>query len=272
MKNAQNYLSITVCIIIYFLFSSFSQPPVEQKVIVTTNYGNIILKLYNETPLHRDNFIKLVKQGFYDSLLFHRVIPDFIIQGGDPQSKNANPTETLGLTDKGVRIANEVNPKLYHKRGALVAARDNNTLGESNSSQFYIVQGKTFTVEDLNMMENIQNIKAKKQVFAKLMETDSMKAKASDFTLRGDKEGLHAFMLSLQGVVDTLYMPLEFKFTPEQIAMYIQVGGAPNLDRIYTVFGEVIQGMDVVDKIAAIKTDKNARPLTPVIMKIRLLK
>jgi cyclophilin family peptidyl-prolyl cis-trans isomerase len=244
----------------------------EQKVQITTAYGKIIIKLYNETPLHRDNFLKLVSTGFYDSLLFHRVIKDFVVQGGDPLSKNAKPNDVLGITDNGKRVPSELNPKFYHKRGVIAAARDDNPLAESSSSMFHIVQGRIFTTKELNEIENTYNVNAKKKLLAAIMESDSVKARLNDFALRGDKEGLKKYMLEQQIVLDKQYEPYEFKFSPTQIIDYLQIGGAPHLDRTYTVFGEVISGMEIIDKIASLPVNKDYRPTTDIRMKIKILK
>jgi peptidylprolyl isomerase len=256
------------------LFSAFTppKPQKEQRVEITTKFGKIVVKLYNETPLHRDNFIDLVKKGFYDSLLFHRVIPTFVIQGGDPTSKYAPAGQLIGDGDLGYKIPAEISPRFIHKRGALGAARDNNPERASNGSQFYIVQGKTFTAEEVIMMENNKNINAKRQLFEEIMKTDSVRVKIDDFTLRGDKEGLHMFLEALKPQIDALYAPKEMAYTPQQISTYVTLGGAPHLDMSYTVFGEVVSGMNVVDSIVALKRDTMDRPLEDLRMKMRLLK
>lgn len=199
----------------------------ERLIEITTDYGVMIAKLSDATPLHRDNFVKLVKQGFYDSLLFHRVIPGFMIQGGDPTSKNATDSTLLGSGSvAGVdRIPAEFNEHLIHKKGVLAAARDNNPAKASSNCQFYIVQGKTFDSAQLNKV--YENVKA----------TTST----------------------------------NFKYTPEQKEIYQRIGGAPFLDQNYTVFGEVISGLDVIDKIAAVQVKPGDRPVKDVRMKIRLL-
>ena len=204
--------------------------PVAKKVVVNkiqpirikivTDSGTMIVKLYDSTPLHRDNFVKLVKEGFYDSLMFHRVIPQFMIQGGDPNSKNAEPGILLGNggDDLG-RIPAEFRKSLYHKKGALAAARDDNPEKASSACQFYLVEGKTFTDDQLNMME----------------------------AQRGSK------------------------FSPAQRLAYKTIGGTPFLDQGYTVFGEVIQGLDVIHKIANVPRDGNNRPLADIRMHMEVL-
>ncbi len=183
----------------------------ETLVEIYTNYGKIVLKLYNDTPLHRDNFIKLAMDGTYDGLLFHRVIEHFMIQGGDPNSKDAKPGKMLGDGTLGYNIPAEFRPNLFHKRGALCAAREGDQVNpkkESSASQFYIVQGRVW----------------------------------SDFDL------------------DRMALQMNKTFSAEQRKAYTTVGGTPHLDGEYTVFGEVVEGMDVVDKIAAAKRDRYDRP------------
>lgn len=206
-------------------FSLFKGEKKEAKVLISTEYGNIKIKLFNETPQHRDNFIKLVKEGFYNETLFHRVIKDFMIQGGDPDSKNAEKGAFLGEGDVGYTIPAEFNTKYIHKRGALAAARQGDNVNPqkySSGCQFYIVQGRKFTTEEIERLEK-----------------------------------------SKQGRIE---------YTDEQYKTYETLGGTPHLDMDYTVFGEVIEGLDVVDKIAAVKRDKKDRPLEDVKITIKIIK
>ena len=199
---------------------------VQRMVEIKTNYGIMVVKLYNETPLHRDNFIKLVKEGFYDSTLFHRVIETFMIQGGDPQSKNADSTAMLGNgSAPGEMIPAEFRPSLLHKKGALAAARTDNPEKASSNCQFYIVQGRKYDDVEINQIE---------------------------CNVRGNNPA--------------------FTYSPAQRNIYKTAGGTPFLDQNYTVFGETIKGLDVVDKIAAVDKDGNDRPLKDVIvLKMRML-
>ena len=247
----------------------------QQRVEVTTEFGVIVLKLYNETPLHRDNFIKLVKQGFYDSLLFHRVIKSFMIQGGDPVSKNADTGAVLGMGDVPYRIPAEFNPKLFHKRGALAAARDNNPKKESSGCQFYIVQGKTYTTKELEQIINGKNLNRKQEVLYQVYQSDTVQAAINALQNSGDKEVVRKYMDGLQTVVDAEFnrrYPNSTKVDPEQIELYINYGGAPHLDGDYTVFGELESGWEVIDKIAAqpVRSSDN-RPIKNIRMKMRLL-
>lgn len=238
----------------------------ETLVRLETTMGNITVKPYNETPKHRDNFIKLVKEGTYDSTLFHRVIKNFMIQAGDPQSKTATDTTTLGNGDVGYTLPAEFNPKFFHKKGALAAARlgdDVNPKKESSGCQFYIVTGRKFSEAQMISMENQLNDARLENVFNEL----ARKHMKEIYKMRkaGDNDGL----LELQDSLETQARAIvakepALKFSREQIAAYTTVGGAPHLDGAYTVFGEVTDGMDVVDKIQAVKTNRADRPETDV--------
>lgn len=193
------------------------------KVKIETDSGTIIVQLYDKTPLHRDNFVKLVKEGFYDSILFHRVINHFMIQGGDPNSKNAPSGIVLGEGGLSYTVPAEFDTTLFHKKGALAAARAGdkvNPTKASSSTQFYLVQGKTYTDDELNKIEE----------------------------------------------------RFKIKIPENHREVYRTIGGTPHLDMNYTVFGEVISGLDVIDKIAGTATDENNRPLQNIKMKITIIK
>ncbi len=190
----------------------------EIKLLISTNKGDIKIKLYNQTPKHRDNFVKLVNQKFYDSLLFHRVINSFMIQGGDPDSKKNIRGQILGNGDVGYTIGAEFKNSIIHKKGAIAAARTGDNINPKKASsgcQFYIVQGRKLTDAELDMIEQ---------------RTGN-------------------------------------KYTIEQREIYKSIGGTPHLDNNYTVFGEVIEGLDVIDIIALVKCDQNNRPIDDVIIK-----
>ncbi len=191
-------------------------------VTISTEHGDMALILYKETPKHRENFLKLANDGFYDGTTFHRIIKDFMIQGGDPNSKDDNPNND-GQGGPGYRVDAEFNPNLYHKKGALAAARDNNPKKASSGCQFYIVQGKKFTESQLKQMSNARGA-----------------------------------------------APM----TEAKIKDYSTIGGTPHLDMGYTVFGELISGMDVLDALSAKPNDarKGNRPLTPITMKVTVKK
>lgn len=211
-------------IITSILFFFFSLESFTQNLLISTSQGNITIKLYDDVPMHQENFLELVAKHFYDSLLFHRVIKDFMIQTGDPDSKYAKPGQFLGRGDVNYTIPAEIRKEFYHKKGAVAAARlpDNiNPEKASSGCQFYIVQGKTYTDQELDYLEN---------------------------------NGIH------------------IKFSEEQRDVYKSLGGSPHLDYSYTVFGEVIEGLSILDKISLAETDKNNRPLTDIrIQSISLL-
>lgn len=244
----------------------------EKRTLVKleTTMGNITVALYNETPKHRDNFIKLVKEEVYDSTLFHRVIKQFMIQAGDPDSKNASDTAMLGSGDVGYTIPAEFNPKFFHKKGVLAAARqgdDVNPEKASSGCQFYIVTGRKFTEPQLLGMENKINEQREEALF------DSLARQHMKEIYKMRKAGDNAGLLELQDTLEAQARELadkeeKFRFTPEQIKAYSTIGGAPHLDGSYTVFGEVTEGMEVVDNIEIAKTNRADRPIE----NIRILK
>ncbi len=214
-------LSLAVVALIICLASSCQKQTAEEKIVtIETSMGNIVVKLYNETPIHRDNFLKLVNEKFYDSLLFHRVINKFMIQGGDPNSRNPEGTPPV---DKGERIPAEFNKKLFHKKGALAAAREGdhvNPKRSSSPSQFYIVEGD--------------------------IQTDESIEQSKQFIIRTNR---------------AIGNKKTHKFSSAQKEVYKTLGGSPHLDSQYTVFGEVLEGMDVVEKISDVAVNKAAKPL-----------
>jgi Peptidyl-prolyl cis-trans isomerase (rotamase) - cyclophilin family len=234
---------------------------------IETTMGDIVVKLYDDTPKHRDNFIKLVEKGVYEGTLFHRVIKDFMIQAGDPQSKDAPKGKSLGSGDVGYTIPAEfVYPKHFHKKGVLAAARQGDNVNpkkESSGCQFYIVTGKVFSDSALLNMEQQINENRLSNVFNALAQ----KHMKQIYKMRkeNDENGLMELQEKLieQAKAESAKQP-EFHFTPEQIKAYTTVGGAPHLDGEYTVFGEIVEGMDVIDKIQQVKTDRSDRPETDV--------
>jgi len=202
----------------------------EEMVIVSTSFGDMTVRLYNDTPLHKENFLKLVKIGFYDGLLFHRVIQSFMVQGGDPNSKGAKKGQPLGTGGPGYTIPAEFRPHYIHKKGALSAARQGDAVNpkkESSGSQFYIVQGKVVSNETLTRMAAQKKPNADGSPFA---------------------------------------------YTVEQSQAYSELGGTPHLDGEYTVFGEIIDGLQIIDSIASIRTDGRARPVKDISMKMKIIK
>ncbi|PKP02602.1 MAG: peptidylprolyl isomerase [Bacteroidetes bacterium HGW-Bacteroidetes-9] len=250
----------------------------ESIVVISTDKGDITLKLYDDTPKHRDNFLKLAAEGFFDSTLFHRVIQNFMIQGGDPDSKNAIAGTELGNGGPGYDIPAEITPAHFHKRGVLAAAREDDKINPkrlSSGSQFYIVQGKVFTSAELDKLEAEQNSLAKQQIFVNIMDKpENLNLRNQFFSPDAKKDTAHfRFLLdTLNLLIDKEYaLTNQFKLTEEQRKIYTTIGGTPHLDGKYTIFGEVITGMEVVDAIAAEKTDKNDRPLIDIPMTIKIV-
>jgi len=209
-------------LLVFSMTALYSQTP-GKMVSIKTTMGDIKITLYEETPLHAENFIKLVKEGFYDGQFFHRVINQFMIQAGSPDTKTAQPGQRVGTGDPGYTVPAEFNANLYHKKGAIAAARQGDNVNPqraSSGSQFYIVQGTILTEEQLRQME-MQN----------------------------------------------MHIP----FTAEQIESYTTLGGTPHLDYAYTVFGEVVEGLDVLDKIAAVQTDGSDRPLEDIKFTMKII-
>ncbi len=242
-------------------------------VSIATDKGEIVVKLYNDTPAHRDNFIKLAEAGFYDDLLFHRVIEDFMIQGGDPESRNAAPDAGLGSGGPGYTIPAEIVPTHYHKKGALAAARQSDNVNprkESSGSQFYIVTGNVFTEGQLAALARQMMQYKEQQLFNAL----ASERRSEIMQMRRDKDqaGLAALQEELVAQVKA-QMPksaTEF-FSEEQRQTYTTVGGAPHLDGEYTVFGEVVEGFDVLDKIQAVATRAGDRPEKDIKMRVKVL-
>ena len=221
----------------------------ETKVLIKTTVGDITIKLYNETPQHRDNFIKLVEEHYYDSILFHRVIKDFMVQAGDPESKNAQKGAQLGAGGPGYTIPAEfVYPKYFHKRGALSAARQADQVNperKSSGSQFYIVTGKTYDKYALQDMEKQLRQKQGQGIFDRLVAQN--RDSIMNMQLAGDNDALMKLQDELIAKTEAILKEQgPFKFTEEQVDAYMSEGGTPFLDNDYTVFGEVIDGMKTV--------------------------
>lgn len=271
MKN-----TFIIAILAIMLVACTSKPK-ETLVNINTPYGDIVVKLYDSTSKHKDNFVKLVNAGYLNGTLFHRVIQKFMIQGGDPTSRNAKPGVLLGDGDTNYTIPFEYVPSYLHKRGAFAAARNNddvNPLKASSASQFYIVQGKIFTNDELDAVELKVERRTKQYIMMDFLKKegkeDELKA-FRQFVDKRDTANIRQVITKYRNAVEAQYMRTKpFKITDEQRRVYTTIGGTPHLDGAYTVFGEVISGMEIVDKIAAVKTDTNDRPIQdiPVTMKI----
>ena len=234
---------------------------------IKTTEGDIIIRLYDETPKHRDNFLKLAKEGYFNGTLFHRVIKDFMIQGGDPDSKNAPKGKMLGTGGPDYTIPAEfVYPQYFHKRGALSAARTGDEVNpekESSGSQFYIVWGKTFKPAELKQMEHQMAMQQEQQLFNQL--TREHHEEIMNLRRNRDRVGLQELQDKLiEQTKTTCKQQVKPSFTEEQIEVYTNVGGTPFLDNQYTVFGEVEEGLDIVERIQNCDTDRNDRPTEDV--------
>jgi peptidylprolyl isomerase len=245
-------------------------------ILLETTYGEITVRLYPETIKHHDNFVKLVNEGFYNGVLFHRVIADFMIQAGDPESKTAKEGTSLGSGDVGYTIPAEfIYPKYYHKRGALCAARqgdDINPLKASSGCQFYIVRGKTFSDIGLDSIENNNKQKLEFKLFQEIVK--SKMGEVKKYQLEHNQSKLDGLRDSILSVVHAhMDKNPTYKLTEQQRLDYKNIGGSPHLDGEYTVFGEVTEGMDVVERISKAKTGSNDRPIADIkVIKAKVIK
>ena len=243
----------------------------ETIVVMDTTLGKITLKLYNDTPQHRDNFIKLAKAGQYEGLLFHRVIKDFMIQGGDVTSKDAPMNKQLGAGDLGYTIPAEfIYPKYYHKKGALCAARTGDEVNPqkaSSASQFYIVTGKKYSETEIGQMEKQLESRLKQSIFNRLQT--EYKPKIMELYRSGNKEELAILRDTLIGKteLEAEKREEEAKIPANLRETYKTIGGVPFLDNQYTVYGEVIEGLEIVDAIQQVKTNRQDRPTENIVIK-----
>lgn len=262
---------LTICLFsVFFLIASSCAQNKDYVVTISTSYGDMVAILYDETPKHKENFIKLAKEHYFDSTLFHRVIEGFMIQGGDPDSKKAVPGQPLGRGGPGYTVDAEFNPKFIHEKGSLSAARMNdqqNPTKASSGSQFYVVQGTKMTEEELKM-DQMKFDRALQQFFqnpANRPVYDSVVASYQS----GDMKSYQALLIRLKPRVEReTGINTAKEVSPQKLKVYTTVGGAPNLDGEYTVFGKVIKGIEVIDKIAAVQKGPGDRPVEDVRMTI----
>ncbi|MFV0378595.1 MAG: peptidylprolyl isomerase [Mangrovibacterium sp.] len=260
------YLVFFCCLLLAFGLNG--QSPEEPIVDVKTNLGTMRFKLYNDTPKHRDAFLKLAREGYYDQTLFYRVIQNFLIQGGSRSSRNAAPGERIGYGSPDHTVDDEIRKNHLHKKGALCAPRqadEINPFKQSDISQFYVIKGQVFTPGQLDTMELAVNRPIRKRIIDEVY-TPAIKAKLKQLKAENKVKEFREIADKVKSEIEsqTNLDPGTLKFTDEQRKAYTTVGGYPDLDGKYTVFGECISGFEVIDRISALKTDANSRPLTDV--------
>lgn len=266
--------------LVLLLFLGLMMTTCEQDklVLIHTNKGDIKVKLYEQTPLHAANFVKLVQEGTLNKSLFHRVINEFMIQGGDPESIGAPADKMLGNGGVGYTIEAEINQKLLHKKGALCAARqgDNvNPLKRSSGCQFYIVHGKTWTDAELDRFEGQRKSVVTSNMTSKFFEDSTNAAYAKrleELQNAQNRPGIRDLILEIKPQIDAMVDSVGYKYSPEEREAYKTLGGAPHLDGGYTVFGEVVEGLDVIDSIAVVPVGKANRPVEDIWMELSFTK
>lgn len=241
------------------------------RVKIETSLGDIIVRLYDETPLHRDNFLKLAGEGYYDGTLFHRVIKNFMIQGGDPDSRGAEPGQQLGVGGPDYTIEAEIKPELFHKRGTLAAARQGDEVNperRSSGSQFYISWGQVYNEGQITQLEKQLRMQAEQQIFNNL----AMQHREEIMQMRRERnrEGLQQLQDELIAQTQQMVKTVG-GLTDAQREAYTTVGGVPHLDGQYTVFGEVESGLEVVEMIQNTETQRGDRPKADISMKMTVL-
>jgi len=265
-------LRVLIVSVIFLLVYACNQKPtvavekaeVRKKIEMITDYGTMVLELYNETPLHRDNFIKQAQAGLYDSVLFHRVIDSFMIQGGDPDSKYAKSGDTLGNGGLNYTIDAEFNPNLFHKKGVLAAARDGNIERASSSTQFYIVEGRVFNDSLLDLAQLRVNTWLAEHYFK---IDPKNKALLDSMQIALEKEDMEKYAVYSEHIhsMSKTYTNFDpYRITEAQREVYKTIGGTPHLDQNYTVYGEVIEGIEVIDSISLVQTGAFDRPVKDV--------
>lgn len=286
LKNIFIYLFVIIC------STAIAQKPATPKVKakpkpakilkeyvkISTSFGDMFFTLYDETPKHRDNFKKLIREKYFDDLLFHRIIREFMVQGGDPLSRNADSMQTLGNGGPNYTIPAEINKNLVHTKGALCAARtgdDINPNKESSGSQFYIVQGKKVPKKELEEIMNAKNYQRKQQVFNNMVMKDTVMANRLALIQQTQgKDAVQKYIIQQLGpTIDDEYKKVEFIYDGNQVNAYAEIGGTPFLDQDYTVFGQMVSGFEVLDKIAIVYTNPQTnRPFKDIKMKISIVK
>lgn len=258
----------TVCLFVLLCVSALSYGAKKYKLVeISTNLGNIKIRLYENTPRHSENFLKLVKAHHYDSLLFHRVIGDFMIQGGSSDSRHAPKGMAVGMSNPGYTIEAEIRPEYRHFKGALAAARQGDEVNpekRSSGEQFYLVQGKTYTDQELDQIEKRKWLAAKNQLGDRLFKP--LQEEFQRYKKTGQHQKADSLLQYVNEEIGKQYAENPYKMSPETREMYKSVGGTPFLDGDYTVFGEIVEDMDVLEKIALVATDSIDRPKEDVII------
>ena len=261
---------ILFSLVLALIFSCKNNKEEFRYIKLSTEKGEILIKLYNVTPKHRDNIIKLAEQKFYDGQIFHRIINNFVVQGGDPTTKEAKPDSLYGNGGPGYEVDAEIIDTLYHKYGALGMAREGDDVNpdrKSSGSQFYIVKGKIYTNEQLNELEKKLNTKKKANLYKKLIEE-----KINESKEKGKVDTI-TISLDVSAVIDSIWDTYpRIVFSAKQRKLYTTIGGIPHLDGNYTVFGEVVTGLGVVDALSTLQTDVNDRPLKDSRFSISVIK
>jgi len=264
-----------ILIICLFLFVAQLSPAQNRIVQISTNLGTMKFRLYDETPKHRDAFIELANSGYYDQTLFYRVIQDFLIQGGSHSSRNAAPGKLIGYGDPDKTVDDEILPQFFHQKGSLCAPRqpdEVNPYKQSDISQFFIVKGKVYTEGELDTMEIAVNRPIRQKINARYL-TPEIKETLKKLKAEKKVDEFRTIADEVKRQIDTDFTlnPGKLIFSKEQRKAYTSVGGYPDLDGKYTIFGECISGMEVINKIASLKTDENNRPLTDVKITVTII-
>jgi len=260
----------------FFIVLSLSSFPQSKEVEISSNLGSMKFRLYDDTPKHRDAFIELAKQGYYNGTLFYRVIQDFLIQGGSKSSRDAAPGKRIGYGDPDKTVDDEILSKYFHKKGALCAPRqpdEINPFKQSDISQFYIVKGRVHTMGEIDTMEIAVNRPIRNKIVQSIM-TPEVRDELKRLKEENKVEEFRQLAQQVKDKIETeyRYSPGVIEFTEAQREAYTTIGGYPDLDGKFTIFGECISGFDVIDKIAALSTDKNNRPITDVKITVTIVK
>ncbi len=271
------FFTLALAALIFFAGCK-SEPEIDYDVVIKTEFGDMKVKLFDETPKHKANFLKLATEGYYNDQLFHRVIKEFMIQGGDPDSKTAKPDDMLGAGGPGYTLPAEFNPNLFHRKGALAAARQSDQMNpkkESSGSQYYIVQGKVYSTEELSALEGqIAQGKKGNAVGNYIRNTPEMLAKFQEMQANGEFEKMDSIAMEIEAKLVAEMGADAFKFSiPDSMRkIYTTIGGTPFLDNEYTVFGQVVDGLNVIDSLAKVNVNGQSRPVKDIKMTIELKK